>query len=214
MAENDKSIVFVNLLREETNADESVIGLSLRSVERWISQSSMYEFVNTAVSKVTGREKVPQGNAVLHEDVDALWHSLKPGQCGVIAHGNSYSIMDHRQHVDAAHSKLTALGVENILKAAGCTESMPVILYSCNTGVGESSLAAELSQFHPVVVAPDGVIAKFITASKPGIFKGDESSGTIDDQSPRQWNVFSHGRKISSYDWGEELSAKPFMLER
>jgi hypothetical protein len=127
-----------------------------------------------------------------------------PGECGVFAHGNSFSIMDNRQDTDPARSKLTALGIEKVLKAAGCTENMPVILYSCNTGAGNNPLAAELSHYHPTVVAPDGVIAEFITASKPGIFKGDEQTGVIDENAPKQWKVFSHGREIAAYDWDSE----------
>jgi hypothetical protein len=152
-------------------------------------------------------EEPPQGNADMHGQVEEFKSSLKSGECGVIAHGNSFSIMDNRQNTNPEHSNLTALGIENVLKAAGCTQNMPVILYSCNTGVGNNSLAAELSKFHPTVVAPDGVIGvieKFITAPKLGIFKSDERTGEIDESSPRQWKVFSHGKEVASYDWDSE----------
>ena len=206
MADVSAKIVFVNLLREERSINEdSIITRSLRSVERWISQSYIYELLNSGLSTVLNKEKLPQGSAAMHEQVAEFKSSLKPGQCGVIAHGNSFSIMDHRQNVNPDRAKLTALGLENILKSAGCAENMPVILYSCNTGVGDDSLASELSRFHPIVVAPDGVIAKFVTVSRPGIFKGDERSGTVDENTPKQWRVFSHGKVIASYDWGQEF---------
>lgn len=207
MAEDEKNpnIVFVNLLREERTIDEtSVIARSLRDMERWVAQRGVYELVNTGLSKLLNVEKLPQGNAAMHEQVEEFRSSLKPGECGVFAHGNSFSIMDNRQNTTPEHSKLTARGIENLLKASGCTPDMPVILYSCNTGAGANPLAAELSNFHPTVVAPDGVIAEFITASKPGIFKGDEQTGEIDENSPRKWKVFSHGKEIASYEWGSE----------
>ena len=207
MAETNQNanIVFVNLLREERAIDESsIIARSLRDIERWITQSEVYELINTGLSKAYNVPKVASGNAAMHDQVEEFRTALKPGECGVFAHGNSFSIMDNRQGTSPQHSKLTARGIENVLKAAGCTENMPVILYSCNTGTGSNPLAAELSAYHPTVVAPDGVIAELITASRPGIYQGDETKGEIDENSPRQWKVFSHGKEIAAYDWGSE----------
>lgn len=202
-AEQDPKIVFINLLREERSIDEnSVISRSLRDIERFIRSSAFFDLINTGISTALGVKKDPLGNAAMHEQADEFRSSLKPGECGVFAHGNSFSITDNRQDTSPEHARLTALGIENILKAEGCTPEMPVILYSCNTGSGRNPLAAELSMHHPTVVAPDGVIAEFITASKPGIFKGDEQSGEIDWEEPRQWKVFSHGKQIAAYDWG------------
>lgn len=211
----DDDIVFVNLLREERGIDEtSVIQRSLRDVERWISSSAIYDTINSGLSKAMGVERVPMGNAAMHETVSDFRQTLKPGECGVIAHGNSYSIVDNRIATSPEHSRMTALGIENILKNAGCTPDMPVILYSCNTGTGNNSLASELSQYHSTVVAPDGVIAEFALSTKPGIYKGDETTGNIDWDAPRSWRVFSHGSEIASYDWGEDVSQRALDLQQ
>lgn len=207
--QQDANIVFVNLLREERETDaNSIIDRSLRSIERYAKSRAFYEKINDVLEKI-GVPRDPQGNAALHDQVEAFKNSLKPGECGVIAHGNSFSVFDDRKNTDPRYSQMTALGLEKVLKDNGCTPDMPVILYSCNTGTGKESLAAELSKYHPTVVAPDGVIAEFITSSKPGIYVGNEQTGQIDNNSPRQWKVFSHGKEIASYDWGSEAIHKP-----
>ncbi len=208
------NVVFVNLLREERPIDEtSVISRSLRAVERWVAGSETFEVLNTGLSILLNVEKAPMGNAAMHEQVEEFRHSLRPGECGVIAHGNSYSIVDNRLGTAPEHSRMTALGIEKVLNDAGCSEHMPVILYSCNTGTGRNSLAAELSMYHPTVVAPDGVIAEFMAAARPGIFKGDETRGEIDWSESRQWKVFSHGKEIASYDWGSEQIHRSSQLQ-
>lgn len=215
-AEQNTNIVFVNLLREERAIDEtSVIDRSLRAVERWFSQQAIYNEANMSLSKYFFIKQALPDNSAMSAQVESFRDSLKPGECAVIANGNSFSILDHaysmlgndysivddRQNASAESSRLNALGIEKILSESGCTSEMPVILYSSNTGNGKESLAAGLSMYHPTVVAPDGLIAAFFSAAKPSIFKGDEVTGGVDENAPRQWRVFSQGEEIASYNW-------------
>ncbi len=203
-------IVFVNLLREERQIDESsIIDRSLRAVERWASERASIQKIDELVSKAVGIEPAKKGNAVMHEQVESFRQSLKPGECGVFAHGNWMTVIDDRLGTPPGRDKMTALGIEQILKQHGCTSDMPVILYSCNTGHGATPLALELSAYDPTVVAPDGFIAEFVTDSHPGIYRGDEKTGSVDYSDVGQWRVFSHGKEIARYDWGSEQIHQP-----
>ncbi|WP_266169719.1 RHS repeat-associated core domain-containing protein [Dyella subtropica] len=77
-----------------------------------------------------------------------------PGKCLVYSHGNPSFIYDSR---DGTTKKLgDAKEIVDLLKSEGCTGDMPVVLYSCRTGMGDNTIAEDISKTKafPSVTAP------------------------------------------------------------
>jgi RHS repeat-associated protein len=97
--------------------------------------------------------KISEQDKILFEMANKYWD--QSGACLVYAHGGPNVVVDGRGKKSVRITSGKAL--EKLLLAEGCKPNQPVILYSCNTGKGNNSIAEQLSKTKsfPDVQAPN-----------------------------------------------------------
>ena len=102
---------------------------------------------------------------------------------------------------------------------SGCAEwntgkdkqGFSVILYACNTGRGENSLAAKISAKYDKinVIAPTRQLALTKDKGILGVY-GTNKDGTINKNDPGYWLVYQKGKVVEAYDatWVPGTSTK------
>lgn len=116
----------------------------------------------------------------------------EPSECLVYAHGSPSVIYDKR--TGAAQLIDDPNQVAALLKAAGCTKDMPVIIYACRTGDDNDSIAALLAKTgeFPSVTAPTSYVwyNQDPNSTGPTYIYGKNPDGTMDRGSPGRMRTF------------------------
>ncbi|OOG49237.1 hypothetical protein B0E50_07580 [Rhodanobacter sp. C01] len=115
-----------------------------------------------------------------------------PNACLVYSHGSPSFIYDTRGNITKRMDDPQQ--IVNLLKAEGCTSNMPVIIYACRTGMGDNSIAEDISKTKafPSVSAPTSYVwyNQDPTSTGPSLIFGKNAAGTMDTNSPGTMRPF------------------------
>lgn len=115
-----------------------------------------------------------------------------PNACLVYSHGSPSFIYDTRGSTTKRMDDPQQ--IVNLLKAEGCTSNMPVIIYACRTGMGDNSIAEDISKTgaFPSVTAPTSYVwyNQDPTSTGPSLIFGKTANGTMDTNSPGSMRTF------------------------
>ncbi|MGS1078227.1 RHS repeat-associated core domain-containing protein [Pseudoxanthomonas beigongshangi] len=108
----------------------------------------------------------PNDDPIFHQRANE--YQDVPGECLVYSHGSPSFIYDTR----SGNTKMIddPKDIIEILTKNGCTKEMPVTFFSCRTGMGENSIAEQVSKekFFPSVAGPTNYIWYNFDASAAG----------------------------------------------
>ncbi|WP_189339764.1 DUF6531 domain-containing protein [Rhodanobacter denitrificans] len=115
-----------------------------------------------------------------------------PNACLVYSHGSPSFIYDTRG--DTTKRMDDPQQIVNLLKTEGCTSNMPVIIYACRTGMGDNSIAEDISKTgaFPSVTAPTSYVwyNQDPTSTGPSLIFGKNANSTMDTDSPGTMRTF------------------------
>ena len=130
------------------------------------------------------------GDSVFNQRISE--YKDNPSECLVYAHGSPSILYDKRtgtaQRMDDPNQ------IVALLKAAGCTKQMPVIIYACRTGDDDDSIAAQIAKTgeFPSVTAPTSYVwyNQDYNSTGPTYIYDKNPDGTMNTGSPGRMRTF------------------------